>query len=298
MNLVFPYGVAFKLVAILGLVTLPVCCWAFGRLARFRYPMPELMAVAATIFLFDESFSIYGGNVKSTMAGEFSFSIALSFAILGLGLFARGLETGKFRTWAAVLIALAMLCHGIVLLFVVLGALLLWAIWMDRTRFIYGLTVLVGAVLLSAFWVVPFLANHAYMTDMKYHGRPDGPTDSYWDMFFPWTTFLDIVVTGFAIFGFIASVIRRHLVGAWLGICCLALTAFVVPCQELAAGHRSAVEPTPASVPLPLAFDVDDGRHRRVRRGRRARQSRTRGRATTCGRSGRRRRAWSVSSCS
>ena len=227
LNIVFPYGVAFKLVAILGLVTLPVCCWAFGRLARFRYPMPELMALAATIFLFDESFSIYGGNVKSTMAGEFSFSIALSFAMLGLGVFARGMETGKFRSWAAILLALAMLCHGIVLLFVVLGALLLWAVWMDRTRFIYGFTVLVGMVLLSAFWVVPFLANHAYMTDMKYHGRPDGITDSYWDMFFPWTTFLDILVTGLAIFGFAASVVRRHLAGAWLGICSLALTAFV-----------------------------------------------------------------------
>ncbi len=227
LNIVFPYGVAFKLVAILGLVTLPACCWAFGRLARFRFPMPELMALAATIFLFDESFSIYGGNVKSTMAGEFSFSIALSFAILGLGVFARGMETGKFRSWAAILLSLAMLCHGIVLLFVALGAVLLWAVWMDRTRFIYGFTVLAGAVLLSAFWVVPFLANHAYMTDMKYHGRPDGVTDSYWDMFFPWTTFLDILVTGFAIFGFVASVVRRHLAGAWLGICCLALTAFV-----------------------------------------------------------------------
>jgi hypothetical protein len=227
LNVVFPYGVAFKLVAILGLVTLPVCCWAFGRLARFRYPMPELMALAATIFLFDESFSIYGGNVKSTMAGEFSFSIALSFAILGLGVFARGMETGKFRSWAAILLALAMLCHGIVLLFVALGAVLLWAVWMDRTRFVYGFTVLAGAVLLSAFWVVPFLVNHAYMTDMKYHGRPDGVTDSYWDMFFPWTTFLDIIVTGFAVFGFVASVVRRHLAGAWLGICCLALTAFV-----------------------------------------------------------------------
>ncbi len=227
LNVVFPYGVAFKLVAILGLVTLPVCSWAFGRLARFRYPMPELMALAATIFLFDESFSIYGGNVKSTMAGEFSFSIALSFAMLGLGVFARGMETGKFRSWAAILLALAMLCHGIVLLFVALGAVLLWAVWMDRTRFTYGFTVLAGAVLLSAFWVVPFLANHAYMTDMKYHGRPDGAADSYWDMFFPWTTFLDIFVTGLAIFGFVASVIRRHLGGAWLGICSLALTAFV-----------------------------------------------------------------------
>ena len=43
--------------AILGLVTLPFCCWAFGRLARFRYPMPELFAFAGLCFLLDESFS-------------------------------------------------------------------------------------------------------------------------------------------------------------------------------------------------------------------------------------------------
>ncbi|MFZ4719416.1 MAG: hypothetical protein ACOYMR_08320, partial [Ilumatobacteraceae bacterium] len=80
LNVVLPYGIAFKIVACLGIVTLPFCCFAFGRLARFKYPIPELMSLAALVFLFDESFSIYGGNVKSTMAGEFSFSIALSFA--------------------------------------------------------------------------------------------------------------------------------------------------------------------------------------------------------------------------
>ena len=103
------------------LVTLPSCCWAFGRLARFRYPMPELMAAARRlIFLFDESFSIYGGNVKSTMAGEFSFSIALSFAILGLGLSSpavwRPASTAAGRRWSS-----RWRCcrHGIVLMFVV-----------------------------------------------------------------------------------------------------------------------------------------------------------------------------------
>ncbi|MEI7548311.1 MAG: hypothetical protein WCK21_09680, partial [Actinomycetota bacterium] len=106
MNVFFTYGVAFKIVVCLGVVSLPWCCWAFGRLARFKYPIPELMALAAVAFLFDESFSIYGGNMKSTMAGEFSFSIALSLAILGLGLFARGLETGKFRNWSAIVLAL------------------------------------------------------------------------------------------------------------------------------------------------------------------------------------------------
>ena len=133
LNVVLPYGVAFKIVTVVGIISLPFCCWAFGRLARFRYPIPELMAVASLTFLFDESFSIYGGNIKSTMAGEFSFSIALSLAMLGLGLFARGLETGKHRNKAAILIALAMLSHGLVMLFVALAVILLWLVWMDRT---------------------------------------------------------------------------------------------------------------------------------------------------------------------
>ena len=225
LNIIFPYGIAFKIVVCLGLVTLPFCCWAFGRLARFRYPVPELMALASLVFLFDESFSIYGGNVKSTMAGEFSFSIALSFAMLGLGLFARGLENGKYRSWAAIVLALAMLSHGIVLLFVMLAVALMWLVWMDKTRFFYGLTVFVGVGLLVSFWVLPFVTSTDYMTDMKYGFRPEGVNDSFWDMFFPWSGFLDVFVSGFALLGFTSSVMRRHLNGAWLGILCIALMA-------------------------------------------------------------------------
>ena len=227
LNIVLPYGIAFKVVAVAGVITLPLCCWAFGRLANFRYPVPELFALGGLLFLFDESYAIYGGNVKSTMAGEFSFSISLSLAMLGLGLFANGLRTGKYRSWAAIILALACLSHGIVLIFVALGALLLWMIWMDRTRFVYGITTGFTAFLLAAFWVVPFLFDHASMTDMKYGYRPSGAADSFWDMFFPLTTFFDIFITTFAIFGFVASIARRHLDGAWLGIMSLALVALV-----------------------------------------------------------------------
>lgn len=227
LDVVLPYGVAFKIIAVLGIVTLPLCCWMFGRLARFRYPMPELMALAGLLFLFDESFSIYGGNVKSTMAGEFSFSIALSFAILGLGLFAKGLETGKYRSWATMVLSLAILSHGIVAIFVGVGVLLLWLVWMDRSRLVYGLMVGVATALLSAFWVLPFVTNHAYMTDMKYGFRPDGATDSFWKMFFPLHWSFDVIITSFAVIGFIGCVVRRHLTGAWLGICTLAMVGLV-----------------------------------------------------------------------
>ena len=71
LDVVLPYGIAMKIVAVIGLLTLPLCSWLFGRFAKFAYPIPELFAIAATIFLFDESFTIYGGNIASTMAGEF-----------------------------------------------------------------------------------------------------------------------------------------------------------------------------------------------------------------------------------
>jgi len=118
-----------------------------------------------------------------------------------------------------------MLSHGVVLLFVLLGAVVMVLIYVDRTRLKYGIAVLAAAGLLSAFWVLPFLLDHAYMTDMKYGFRPDGVDDSFWKMFFQYPPFWDILVNGLAIAGFVFSIARRQLMGAWLGISCLALMA-------------------------------------------------------------------------
>ncbi len=109
-----PYGVAFKWVSVSGVVTLPIATYAFGRLSGFRFPTPAVLAVATLPFLFYRGFTIYGGNIASTLAGEFAFSMALSLAIVYLGLVVRGLETGKHRGWTAVLLALTGLCHLIV----------------------------------------------------------------------------------------------------------------------------------------------------------------------------------------
>ncbi len=222
-NVIVPYGIAFKIVAVLGILSLPACCWAFGRLSKFVFPIPELFALGALIFLLDESFSIYGGNVKSTMAGEFSFSIALSFAMLGLGLFSQGLETGKYRGRTAVILALAVLCHGIVAIFVVIAVALMWLISLDKERFKYGVTTLLPAVLLSAFWMIPFVSGTAYMTDMKYGKRPEGAGDSYWKMFFPLDVTFDRIIFVLAAIGLVSAIVRRHRAGTWLGVCILAL---------------------------------------------------------------------------
>jgi hypothetical protein len=226
-DVVLPYGVAMKLVAVLGLITLPAACWAFGRLGRFRFPIPELMAFGGLAFALDESFSIYGGNLKSTMAGEFSFSIALSLAVLALGVLAAGLRTGKYRVWASVLIAAACVSHGIVLIFVAVSALVFSLVWLDRTRLRYALTVGVTSVLLLAWWVLPFLYDHDFQTDMKY-----GALTDWWTMFFPLTQPLDILITTLAIVGFVMSIVRRQLNGAALGVVGLVFVAGVYLAQD------------------------------------------------------------------
>ena len=190
---IIPYDVAFKLVTILGSVLLPVCAWACGRFFRLRPPIPTILAAATLPFLFDYTFTIYGGNLFSTLAGEYSFSFSLSLAVLFLGLFACAVREGRYRGWAALVLAGCVLSHIIPGMYALGGAVILtvlellparWGIadsrlrlWRDddaavpvpRTRTLWwaGSTVGIG-LLLSAWWLVPFGLEHAYTTSMGY----------------------------------------------------------------------------------------------------------------------------------
>ncbi len=219
LDFLLPYGIAFKIVAVSGLLALPLCAYAMGRLAKLAYPLPELLVAGSLLFLLDESFTIYGGNIASTMAGEFSHSIALAFAVIGLGAFARGLEDGKYQGWAALFIALSAVSHGIVLLFVFGGAAVMVALRPDKQRLKFGITTLLCSVMLSAFWVLPFLGGHAFMTDMKYGSEPGGGSfKTMWDMYFPLNSTLDLILVLLSAAGFIASVKKKRHLGIWMGV--------------------------------------------------------------------------------
>ena len=171
LDVLLPYGVAFKLVTVLGVATLPIAAWALGRLARLAFPGPPLLAVAAVGFLFDRSFSIYGGNIASTLAGEFAFSLSLSLAVLYLGVLLRGLETGRHRVVGAVLLALCALCHIIPAIFAVVATAVALVLRADRGRLRWVLTTgLVGSAL-TAFWTVPFVLRRAYLNDMGWEKK-------------------------------------------------------------------------------------------------------------------------------
>ena len=120
--MVLPYGVAFKLVAVIGLLALPVARLGLRPARRLPFPAPALLAVAAVAFLFDRRFTIYGGNIASTLAGEFAFSISLSFALstsASCSAASRPAATGR---WPPCCSALSGLCHLIPAIFALVGA--------------------------------------------------------------------------------------------------------------------------------------------------------------------------------
>lgn len=168
-----PYGVAMKITAISGVVTLPLAAYAAGRLGGLRYPGPALMAVMTLPFLFDRSYNIYGGNVMSTMAGEFAYSMGLSIAVLYIGMAARGLQTGKGRGVAAGLLALAGLTHLFAAFFGIVATVALFLVRPGRREFSWLVVAGPLAGLLAAFWVLPFAWNAKYLNDMGWGKERD-----------------------------------------------------------------------------------------------------------------------------
>ncbi len=208
LSYVLPYGVAFKLVTVLGVLSLPVAAWAFGRLSGMRFPGPPVLAVATVPFLFDRGFTIYGGNIPSTLAGEFTFSISLSLAVLFLGVVARGLDTGRHRALAAVLLAMTGLCHLLPTVFAVVGACLLYLLKPGRKRLGFMAGIFTVGAMLAAFWSVPFLFRLPYANNMGWekiteYSKNLFPSSIRW-------------VVALAIGGAVISVINRRRTGLFL----------------------------------------------------------------------------------
>jgi hypothetical protein len=207
-NLVLPYNVAFKLVTALGSFALPVAAWAFGRLWGARDPVPACLGVATLGFLFDRTFTIDGGNIASTLAGEYAFSISLALALVFLGLVRRGLSTGRYRAAAAVLLALTALSHLVPTMYAAAGAIILVLARPTRRRLWWGTSVALAGVAITGFWLIPFVWRLPYTTDMGFAKV----TDYLHELFPPSEWWL----LGLAAIGVALSVLRRNSLGIFL----------------------------------------------------------------------------------
>jgi len=165
------YEVAFKIGTVLGVFALPAAAYAMGRLWRVRRPFPILAAVFALIFLLMESYSIYGGNILSTLAGEFGYMLSFALVFLFLGTMYRGMEKPHFNMLFVLncLILMALVLSHIVTTIVLVGIIPGLLLVNPRWRSL-GYVAAVAAVgfCLTAFWSLPFAANLEWTAHMAW----------------------------------------------------------------------------------------------------------------------------------
>lgn len=116
-----PIGVAaaFKWGAFLAAMLLPGAVYvASRRWLGLSWVAALFGALGALAFLLHEQNSIWGGNLLSTLAGEFAYSYGVCLAVITLIAWLRAVQTGRGWIVAALLEAATGFCHGFPLLLV------------------------------------------------------------------------------------------------------------------------------------------------------------------------------------
>ncbi len=157
LQVVLPYTIAFKIVTALGLLLYPINGWALGHHAGLRKPLPVFMGLATLPYMVDRQWAIYGGNVGSTMAGEFSFTLSVSCALLFLGLLSKVMRKGERRASAGIVLAMVGLSHLLPTIWVGVAGTFLILTHLDkrRTNLVNAYAVFAGsAVVAGSFWAL------------------------------------------------------------------------------------------------------------------------------------------------
>ena len=157
--------VAFKLGSIAGTLLLPISAYWMLRLMRCPFPGPGIAAVLTLPFLFNSSHSMWGGNVLSSFAGEFSYSLSMALSLVLLGSLYSGARRHRRVVTNAILVFLVGFSHGYTLLFAeAMSLYLLITLRGFFERLFYLGKVYALAFCLLAFWLVPLLVFTKYTT--------------------------------------------------------------------------------------------------------------------------------------
>jgi hypothetical protein len=160
---VLPFAPAMKIGMFAAAMLLPGSVW-LGSVYLLRLPRSVAIwgVLASLAFLLHEQNSIWGGNLLSTLAGEFAYSWGMLFSVLTLFAWQRTMVAG--RTWwlVAILEAATGFSHGFALLITGFATA---AFLFDRAHFWRNLRLLaLGhglAFFLLAGWLWPMLQMHS-----------------------------------------------------------------------------------------------------------------------------------------
>jgi len=166
LDLVLPYGVAFKVVTVLGLLALPPAVYFHTRAMNLGRTHALIAAGSGAVFAFLESYSIYGGNIASSLAGEFSYSWSFSLSLVYLGLLMKAVrDDRKHIKWAAAALAATALSHVLTTIVAVFASLFVLG-WRRGLR--RAVAVWLWGFALAAFWALPLLVRIGLTSDMAW----------------------------------------------------------------------------------------------------------------------------------
>ncbi len=159
---VLPFAPAMKIGMFAAAMLLPGGVW-LGSVYRLRLPRTvAIWGVLTTLaFLLHEQNSIWGGNLLSTLAGEFAYSYGVFFSVLALLAWQRAIATGRHWWLASLLEAATGFSHGFALLITGFATV---AFLFERRHFLRNLRLLAMghalAFFLLAGWLWPMLEMH------------------------------------------------------------------------------------------------------------------------------------------
>jgi hypothetical protein len=223
LSTVIKFQIAFKIVTASGIFLLPLLTfWAF-RVVGFRFPLPIIAASFTLPFVFMESYSIYGANIMSTLAGEFGYCISFGLSILFLALLNRDTMDERFRVSTGFVLGLVALSHIVTTMITILFSIYFLLNRNPKKR----LPILAGVAglgfALSAFWGLPFVDKIGYTAHMQ------------WDQLkglnelFPYPVRPILLLTFTGIVGAIARKDRRVYPFVWATFVSLLLFLFLPP---------------------------------------------------------------------
>jgi hypothetical protein len=156
----FPLTIGLKIVMASGWYILPVSVYFGLRLMAYRFPAPIIGACTTLLFIFNENYTMFGGNILSTLAGEFCYMFAFSLLPFFMGSMIKGFSNGKRIILNGLLLGLIGLSH----LFVFIPAIsvILYGFF-TKKRTVYLLQVCGIGFGVMAFWILPLIAwRNAY----------------------------------------------------------------------------------------------------------------------------------------
>lgn len=176
LDLLLPFNIAFKLIAVTGIFALAPSAFITGRLLRLPKPIPLVMALLCIPVLFDYSHTMWGVNIYSTLAGMISNSLSFPLTLLFLGSAWRDADRRKFNAVTVLLLTAVLSSHFFTS---IVGLITVSIIPFLRKRSdipaVLGIITaeIATALLLASWWIVPLVAKLQYTAEFGVNWNVD-----------------------------------------------------------------------------------------------------------------------------